>query len=47
MLEIRVFRGANLYTDHFLVVGSIRVKLKIADHKKSSMKRYNVGQLKS
>ena len=43
----RVFRGADLYIDHFLVVGSIRLKLKNAYHKKSSKKGYDVSRLKN
>ena len=47
LLDLRVLRCADLYTDQFLVVGSIRLKLKIAYHKKSSKKRYDVSRLKN
>ena len=47
MLDIRVFRGADLCTDYFLVVGSIMLKLKNAYHNKSSKKRNDVSHLKN
>ena len=47
LLDVRVFRGADLYADHFLVVVPIGLKLKNAYHKKSSMKRYDVSRLKN
>ena len=47
MLYVRFFRGADLYTDHFLVVKSIMLKLKNAYYKKSSKKRYVVSLLKN
>ena len=47
MLDFRVFRDADLNTDHFLVVRSIRVKLKNAYHKKFSKKRYDVSRVKN
>ena len=47
MLDVHVFRGDNLQTDHFLVVCSIRLKLKNAYYKKSRKKRYDVSFLKN
>ena len=41
------FLNAKNYTDHFLVVGSVMLKLKNAYHKKSSKKRYDERLLKN
>ena len=45
LLDVCVFSGTDLYTDHFLVVGSIRPKLKRSILKKSYKKRYGVIRL--
>ena len=47
LLDVLVSNGAYLYTDHFFVVESIWLKLKNANHKKSSEKRYNVSRFKN
>jgi hypothetical protein len=46
MLDVAVFRGADIYIDQFLFVGSLRLKLKKAYHKKPARKRYDVRCLK-
>ena len=46
LLDVRVFRGVDFYTDHYLVVGSIMLKLKKAYHRESVRKSYDMSRLK-
>jgi len=47
LLDVRVFRGADLYTDHFLLVGTLRLRLRNSYDKKICRKRYDVDRLKN
>ena len=47
LLDVGVLRGADLYSDHFPVVGSIRLKLKKGYRRKSVRKRYDVSRFKN
>jgi len=44
--NVRVYRGADISSDHFMLVSSLRLKLTSCYRKRSYRKRYDVGRLK-
>ena len=44
-LDTRVMRGADVYSDHYLVRTGIRVKLSRVERKETGRQRFNVRKL--
>ena len=47
ILDIRVMRGADVYSDHYLVKTRIRLKLARAEGRKNARERFDVRKLRS
>ena len=47
ILDTRVMRGADVYSDHYLVKTRIRLKLARAEGRKNVRERFDVSKLQS
>lgn len=48
ILDVRTFRGANIDSDHYLVVAQVRMRISMTPQRRTdAVKRFNVARLKS